>query len=53
MIARIDVNGIASRLYMGGMLGGGTTVYGGALLRPHPGDFSPGRYYGTYSSRDS
>ena len=42
----IQVNGTAARLYMGGILGGGTSVYGGALLRPSPGDFSPGEYYG-------
>ena len=42
----IQVNGTAARLYMGGILGGGTSVYGGALLRPSPADFSPGKYYG-------
>ena len=41
----VELNGTASRLYMGGLLGGGTTVYGGALLRPLAADFSPGRYY--------
>ncbi len=42
---RIEVNGTAARLYMGGILGGGTSVYGAALLRPAPADFTPGRYY--------
>jgi choline dehydrogenase-like flavoprotein len=41
----ITLNETATRLYMGGVAGGGTSVYGGALLRPHPADFSPGRYY--------
>ncbi len=42
----VDVNGHARRLYMGGILGGGTSLYGGALLRPSEQDFQPGRYYG-------
>jgi choline dehydrogenase-like flavoprotein len=42
----VDVNGKARRLYMGGILGGGTSLYGGALLRPSEQDFQPGRYYG-------
>jgi choline dehydrogenase-like flavoprotein len=42
----VDVNGKAKRLYMGGILGGGTSLYGGALLRPSEQDFHPGRYYG-------
>ena len=41
----VTLNGNAAQLYMGGFMGGGTSVYGGALLRPHPADFSPGRYY--------
>ena len=41
----VDVNGRARRLYMGGILGGGTSLYGGALLRPSEQDFQPGRYY--------
>ncbi len=41
----IELNGTTSRLYMGGMFGGGTSVYGGALLRPHAADFSPRQYY--------
>ena len=42
----VDVNGTAKRLYMGGMLGGGTSLYGGALVRPSDQDFQPGKYYG-------
>lgn len=49
---RIDLNGQSSRLYMGGLLGGGTSVYGAALLRPQAADFSPGRYYGQRIPRE-
>ncbi len=42
----VAVNGKAKRLYMGGILGGGTSLYGGALVRPSEQDFQPGRYYG-------
>ncbi len=42
----IDVNGTLKRLYMGGILGGGTSLYGGALVRPSEQDFHPGKYYG-------
>jgi choline dehydrogenase-like flavoprotein len=42
----IEVNGSPKRLYMGGVLGGGTALYGAALLRPSPDDFHPGKYYG-------
>ena len=41
----IDVNGAPKQLYIGGVLGGGTALYGAALLRPTPADFSPGRHY--------
>ena len=41
----ILLNSVPARLYMGGATGGGTSVYGGAFLRPHPADFIPGRYY--------
>jgi choline dehydrogenase-like flavoprotein len=43
----IHVNGVAHRLYMGGVLGGGTSLFGAALLRPSLEDFHPGRYYGS------
>lgn len=42
----VELQDTARRLYMGGTLGGGTSVYGGALLRPAPSDFQPGRHYG-------
>src|SRR5262249_15259345 len=42
----VDVNGSTKRLYMGGVLGGGTSLYGAALLRPSRDDFHPGVYYG-------
>src|SRR5262245_58190834 len=42
----VEVNGTPRRLYMGGILGGGTSLYGAALLRPSKEDFHPGRYYG-------
>lgn len=40
------VNERNARLYIGGVLGGGTALYGAALLRPSREDFHPGRYYG-------
>jgi choline dehydrogenase-like flavoprotein len=43
---KIDVNGSARRLYMGGVLGGGTALYGAALMRPSRDDFHPGKSYG-------
>lgn len=42
----VEVNGSRKRLYMGGVLGGGTSLYGAALLRPSLDDFHPGRHYG-------
>src|SRR5262249_31996900 len=42
----VEVNGARKRLYMGGILGGGTALYGAALLRPSTEDFHPGRHYG-------
>jgi choline dehydrogenase-like flavoprotein len=48
----VEIGGQQVRLYMGGVLGGGTSVYGGALIRPDAADFQPGRYYGTRISRE-
>jgi choline dehydrogenase-like flavoprotein len=42
----VDVNGSRKRLYMGGVVGGGTALYGAALLRPSRDDFHPGKSYG-------
>jgi choline dehydrogenase-like flavoprotein len=42
----VDVNGTPKQLYIGGVLGGGTALYGAALLRPSRDDFHPGRHYG-------
>ena len=42
----VRVNGTARRLYMGGVFGGGTSLYGAALMRPSKEDFHPGKYYG-------
>jgi choline dehydrogenase-like flavoprotein len=42
----VEVNGSPRRLYVGGGLGGGTALYGAALLRPSREDFHPGKYYG-------
>ena len=43
----VRVNGTERRLYMGGILGGGTSLYGAALMRPSEEDFHPGKHYGT------
>jgi choline dehydrogenase-like flavoprotein len=42
----IYVNAVRTRPISGGVLGGSTSLYGAALLRPGPSDFEPGRYYG-------
>jgi choline dehydrogenase-like flavoprotein len=47
----VRVNGRPRRLYMGGVLGGGTSLYGAALLRPSEDDFRPGRHYGNRLAR--
>jgi choline dehydrogenase-like flavoprotein len=41
----VRLNGSPQRLYVGAVLGGGTALYGAALLRPSPEDFHPGRHY--------
>jgi choline dehydrogenase-like flavoprotein len=48
----IVVNGAAARLYLGGVYGGGTALYGAALLRPSRDDFHPGRSYGKTIPRE-
>jgi choline dehydrogenase-like flavoprotein len=47
----IHVNGSRRRLYMGGVLGGGTALYGAALMRPSVDDFHPGASYGRRLAR--
>src|SRR5262249_23764980 len=42
----VRLNGNIRRLYMGSVLGGGTALYGAALMRPSKDDFHPGRHYG-------
>ncbi len=39
-------------LYVGGVTGGGTSLYGAVLLRPSPEDFHPGKWYDRYMSRE-
>jgi choline dehydrogenase-like flavoprotein len=41
----IAVNRSPQRLYMGGVLGGGTAVFGAVMLRPSRDDFHPGCHY--------
>jgi choline dehydrogenase-like flavoprotein len=48
----IQVNGSPERLLMGSGVGGGTLVFGAAMLRPSPADFSPGRHYGDRLERE-
>jgi choline dehydrogenase-like flavoprotein len=43
---KVDVNGSLKQLYIGGVLGGSTAVFGAALMRPSKDDFHPGRHYG-------
>lgn len=40
-----EVNGRNTRLHISGVLGGGTSLYGGVLMRPSRDDFHPGKYY--------
>lgn len=42
----IEIDGRPSRPLIGGVPGGGSTLYGAALLRPSSEDFVPGRHYG-------
>lgn len=43
---RHEIDGRAARPLVGGVPGGGSALYGGALLRPSREDFVPGRHYG-------
>ncbi len=42
----VCVNGMGRQLYIGGVLGGSTALYGAALMRPTEDDFHPGKHYG-------
>ncbi len=46
-----EVNGRQTRLHISGILGGGTSLYGGVLIRPSRYDFHPGKYYDKYLPR--
>jgi len=48
----LKLNGREERLFTGGVVGGSTTLYGAALLRPSPEDFVPGRYYAEHLPRE-
>jgi choline dehydrogenase-like flavoprotein len=47
----VRVNGSPRHLYMGSVLGGGTALYGAALVRPSADDFHPGKHYGPHLLR--
>jgi choline dehydrogenase-like flavoprotein len=49
---QVSVNGALKRLYVGGVLGGGTSLYGAALMRPSRDDFHPGKFYGDRIPRE-
>jgi len=40
---QIQINNTNRQLYMGGVLGGSTALYGAALMRPSRDDFHPGK----------
>ena len=42
----IEISGVPARPLVGGLPGGGSTLFGGALVRPSREDFVPGRHYG-------
>jgi choline dehydrogenase-like flavoprotein len=37
----VCVNGFSRQMYIGGVVGGGTALYGAALMRPSQADFHP------------
>ncbi|NEP90437.1 MAG: GMC family oxidoreductase [Okeania sp. SIO2C2] len=48
---QIQVNGRSAQLHIAGILGGGTSLYGGVLMRPSPYDFHPGKFYDQWLPR--
>jgi choline dehydrogenase-like flavoprotein len=48
----IQVNSMPLRLYMGGVVGGGTALFGAAMLRPSRDDFQPGKHYSKQLPRE-
>lgn len=48
---QIQVNGRIAQLHIAGILGGGTSLYGGVLMRPSPYDFHPGKFYDQWLPR--
>ncbi|MBD3167213.1 FAD-binding protein [bacterium] len=48
----VEVNGTAERLFTGGIVGGGSSLYGAVLMRPAPEDFEPGHAYGDRIPRE-
>ena len=48
---QIQVNGRNAQLHIAGILGGGTSLYGGVLIRPSPYDFHPGKFYDQWLPR--
>jgi choline dehydrogenase-like flavoprotein len=49
----VEMNGRPRHLYAGGVLGGGTALYGAALMRPSPDDFHPGKFYAAHLPRSA
>ncbi len=42
----VELNRRRARMFVGGVVGGSTSLFGAVLLRPGPSDFVPGRHYG-------
>lgn len=48
----IRLNGRRQRVFVGGVVGGSTALFGATLLRPGRCDFEPGRYYADHLPRE-
>lgn len=48
---RFNFGPLKERAFIGGVVGGSTSLYGGCLMRPGPSDFSPGKFYGDHLDR--